>query len=73
MKPIKLTLRETEIVKLIMQEKTSVEISDTLRLSIRTVDTHRKNILRKTGIKNLVGLTKYAIQNGWLPDFYYKK
>ncbi|NUM51807.1 MAG: helix-turn-helix transcriptional regulator [Flavobacteriales bacterium] len=73
MKPIKLTSRETEIVKLIMQEKTSVEISNTLRLSIRTVDTHRKNILRKTGIKNLVGLTKYAIQNDWLPDFHYKK
>lgn len=73
MKPVKLTSRETEIVKLIVQEKSSVEISNMLSLSVRTVDTHRKNILRKTGIRNLVGLTKFAIQNDWLPDFYYKK
>jgi DNA-binding CsgD family transcriptional regulator len=73
MKPRKLSPREVEIVRLIMEEKSSSDISNILQISARTVDTHRKNILRKTGIKTVVGLTKYAIQNAWLPNFYFKE
>jgi len=55
-----LTEREIEIVRLIVKELSSAEIAEKLFISLRTVETHRKNILRKTGVKNIVGLIKYA-------------
>ena len=57
-----LTKREIEIVQLIVKEFTSAEIAEKLFISQRTVETHRKNILRKTGVKNIVGLIKYAYE-----------
>lgn len=59
-----LTTREIEIVKLIVKEHNSRQIAEILFISERTVETHRKNILRKTGTTNLVGLIKYAYANG---------
>ena len=53
-----LTPREREIVRLILSEKTSQGIAKTLKISERTVETHRKNIYRKTGSKNVVSLIK---------------
>lgn len=58
-----LTGREIEIVRLIVREFSSAEIAEKLFISQRTVETHRKNILRKTGVKNIVGLIKYAYDN----------
>jgi DNA-binding CsgD family transcriptional regulator len=58
-----LTPREKEIVELIVAEKSTHEISDLLCISQKTVETHRKNIYLKLGVKNLVGLVKIAIQN----------
>lgn len=58
-----LTEREIEIVRLIVREFSSAEIAEKLFISQRTVETHRKNILRKTGVKNIVGLIKYAYDN----------
>ncbi|MBS1647397.1 MAG: response regulator transcription factor [Bacteroidetes bacterium] len=58
-----LSPRETEIVKLIMQENSSEQIAQKLFISKGTVDTHRKNILEKLQIKTLVGLCKFAFQN----------
>ena len=58
-----LTPRETEIVKLIMEELSSEEIADKLFISKRTVDTHRKNIIAKTNTRTIVGLLKFAIEN----------
>lgn len=72
MKKHLLSAREIEIVKLIMEENTTADIALKLDISARTVDTHRKNILRKTGIKNMVGLAKYAIQNEWLAGYIYQ-
>ena len=57
-----LTSRETEILGLILNEFTSKEIGEQLQISMRTVETHRKNILKKTGAKNLVALVKYGLQ-----------
>lgn len=57
-----LSVREIEIVKLIVEEKSSSEISQQLNISIRTVETHRKNIAKKIGSASLVAITKYAIQ-----------
>lgn len=58
-----LTARETEIIKLIMEEYSSEEIAEKLFISKRTVDTHRKNIIQKTNTRTLVGLLKFAIEN----------
>lgn len=58
----KLTDREIEILKLISQEYSNAEIAKTLFISERTVETHRKNMLRKTNNKTIVGLLKYAME-----------
>ena len=59
----KLSNREQEILKLIVDEKSSEQIADILIISIRTVETHRKNISKKIGSSSLVAFTKYAITN----------
>jgi len=66
-----LSEREIEILKLIADELSSIEISEKLNISIRTVDSHRRNIIAKTGAKTLIGLYKYAIKNQ-LVDLYIK-
>ena len=58
-----LTDREREILKLISKEYTNRKIAEELFISERTVETHRKNIFRKTGTNNMVGLIKYAYAN----------
>ena len=58
-----LTERELEVLGLIVKEKSSEEIAQDLFISKRTVDTHRKHIIEKTGVKTIVGLIKYAIFN----------
>lgn len=60
----RLTDREVEIIRLISAGLTSMEISKKLFISVNTVDTHRKNIFSKTGVKNAVGLTHYARKYG---------
>jgi DNA-binding NarL/FixJ family response regulator len=64
-----LSKRELEIIGLICQEYSSTEIAEKLFISKSTVDVHRKNILQKTEAKNLVGLIRFAIQNGIAKDF----
>jgi len=61
--PAKLTLREIEIVRLIVQEYLTKEIAETLKISKHTVETHRKHIFRKTGTKSVIGLLKYAYEH----------
>jgi two-component system, NarL family, nitrate/nitrite response regulator NarL len=58
-----LTEREIEIIKLIADEKSNKQIADKLFISERTVETHRKNIFRKTETNNIVGLIKFAYTN----------
>ncbi|MBI5541584.1 MAG: response regulator transcription factor [Bacteroidia bacterium] len=58
-----LTDRETEILKLILEEISTVEIANKLCVSKRTIDTHRRNIMRKTSSNNLIALFKYALKN----------
>lgn len=61
-----LTPRELEILKLVCEELTTVDIAEKLFISPRTVDTHRKNILEKSKSKTIVGLIKYAFENNIL-------
>ncbi len=58
-----ITQREKEVLELICRQKTSQEIADQLFISKRTVEVHRKNLLEKTGVKNLAGLVVFAIKN----------
>ena len=60
---IRLTAREIEIIKLIEKEFGNKQIADNLFISERTVETHRKNIFRKTKTVSLIGLIKYAYEN----------
>ena len=59
----KLTKREIEIIKLIVQSSTNKEIADKLFLSELTINTHRKNAMRKLELKNTAGLVQFAIEN----------
>ncbi|MBN2615401.1 MAG: response regulator transcription factor [Bacteroidales bacterium] len=58
-----LTHRELEVLKLICQEKNTREIADQLFISLHTVETHRSNLLQKTGARNIAGLVKWAVEN----------
>ena len=58
----KLTNREIEIVRLIEKEYSNKKIAEELFLSERTVETHRKNIFRKTKTNSVIGLIKYAYE-----------
>jgi DNA-binding NarL/FixJ family response regulator len=59
-----LTKREKEILKLIAEGLTNMQISQQLFISIDTVDTHRKNLYTKLSIKNTAALIRYAVENG---------
>lgn len=61
-----LSPREIEIIRLIAKEFTTSQISKELFLSEHTVETHRKNIIRKTGVKSVIGLMNYAREQGLL-------
>ena len=60
-----LTKREVQVVRLIMQERTTQEIAAALFLSPDTVETHRRNIMHKLDVRNIAGLVKYAMERGW--------
>lgn len=62
----KLTSREKDILKLIAEEYTTQEIADKLFLSKHTIESYRKTLLLKLKVRNLAGLTKYAIKLGLL-------
>ncbi len=59
-----LTGREREVLKLIAEGKSNKAIADILNLSLKTVETHRQNIMRKLDIHNVVNLVKFAIRAG---------
>ncbi|MBV6642729.1 MAG: response regulator transcription factor [Cyclobacteriaceae bacterium] len=58
-----LTTREKEVLKLIVKEFSNKEIADQLFISVRTVDAHKRNLLEKTGCKNIAGLVVYALEH----------
>ena len=56
--------REIEVLRLIVQGHLNKEIAEQLNISLNTVLTHRKNIIAKTGIRTVSGLTFYSLRNG---------
>lgn len=59
-----LTEREAQVIRLVAEGLSSREIAERLCLSVKTVDTHRANIMEKIGVHNTVELIKYAIREG---------
>ncbi len=59
-----LTNREREVLQLIAEGKTTKEIAFSLHVSVKTIETHRHQIMRKLKISSIAGLTKYAIREG---------
>lgn len=62
-KAVTLTKRETQIIKKIADELSNQEIAEELHISLRTVETHRRNIMQKLKVKSVVSLLKYAAQH----------
>lgn len=58
-----LTDREMEVLKLVAKEYSTIEMADLLNLSINTVETYRKSLLKKINVKNAVGLAMFAVRN----------
>lgn len=63
--PILISEREIEIITLIADGLTNIEISEKLFLSKHTVNTHRKNIMQKLGVKNTAGIVMYALKQNY--------
>lgn len=59
-----LTKRETEIVRLVADGYKNREVAEKLGISVKTVETHRANIMNKLALRNLAELIRYAIQKG---------
>ncbi len=62
-----LTAREREVLQLAAEGKTSTEIAARLRVSHRTVENHRANLMRKLGLQNQTELVRYALRRGLIP------
>ena len=60
---IRITGKEMEVLTLLVEEKTNQEIAKHLDCSVRTIDTHKRNIIKKLGVRNVVGLIKYALKH----------
>lgn len=64
-----LTTREREVIQLLAEGKTSKEVAVTLKLSVKTAETHRTNLMRKLGLHSVADLTRYAVRNGIVQVF----
>jgi len=62
-----LSERESEILKLYAEGKSSREIADLLFVSVKTIGTHKQNILNKLGLKTIPDMVKYALKSGIIP------
>jgi DNA-binding NarL/FixJ family response regulator len=63
-----LTLREKEVLGLIISDKTNKEISERLNVSLDTIKSHRNSIMHKFGVHDVNTLTELAIKNGFYPS-----
>lgn len=65
---VHLTRRETEVIKLIAEGLSTPQIGEKLFIAPSTVDTHRRNLIDKTGVPNSKFLIRYAIERGYLDE-----
>ena len=60
-----LTSREREVLQLLAEGLSNREIAEQLSISVKTVETHRSNMMGKLGINSKTELVKYALRKGW--------
>lgn len=58
-----LSVREREILQMLAEGRSNKEVADGLHISVKTVETHRANIMKKLGLKNIADLVLYAVRN----------
>ena len=63
-----LSFREREVLHYVAKEYTNQEIADTINIGLRTVETHKRNLVKKLRVKNVVGLVRFALEQGELLD-----
>ncbi len=59
-----LTVREREVLQLIAEGKSTKQIASILNISVKTIETHRQQVMEKVGVHSIAELTKYAIREG---------
>ena len=62
-----LTARQREVLKLVAGGRSTKEIAFDLNLSVKTVETHRAQIMERLGIREVAGLVRYALRTGLVP------
>jgi len=62
-----LTPRQTQILKMVAMGQTNREIADALRISVRTVEVHRFNLMRRLNVRNVAQLLRQSLRLGLLP------
>lgn len=65
---VSLSNREKQVLHHVAQEYTNQEIADEINISLRTVETHKRNLIKKLRVKNVAGLVRFAIEQGPLLD-----
>ena len=60
--------RESEVLRLIAGGYSNKEIASRLTLSVKTIEAHKANAMRKLGLNGRIDIVKYAILQGWLKD-----
>jgi DNA-binding NarL/FixJ family response regulator len=63
---VQLTTREREIIKLIAEGYRNKDVAEYLSISLKTVEKHRSNLMKKLNLHNVSGITSYAIKNGFV-------
>lgn len=63
-----LSERETEVLRLIAWGYSNKEIGSQLNVSVKTVETHKANVMKKLDLRSRVDIVRYALQQGWLRD-----
>jgi DNA-binding NarL/FixJ family response regulator len=66
--PSALTSRETEVLRLVSQGYSNKELATRLGVSIKTIEVHKANAMRKLDLRGRIELLRYALQQGWLHD-----
>lgn len=63
-----LTKRELEVLQYIVQDLTNIQIADEMGISPTTVETHRRNLMKKVGVSTAIGLMRWGLKNGALKE-----
>jgi DNA-binding NarL/FixJ family response regulator len=63
----KLTRRQVEVLRLVAEGHRTREIADRLKLSVKTVESHRGEVMKRLGMHDVVSLVRYALRVGLIP------